>query len=109
LGSSWARGRGGSDRAIVELTLGLATADGARRAGRGIRARIRRVSPVSEPSKRDERDEPPNPFGLFSLLVVVALIVGGWLLIDTLSRAAKTQDCIQSGRRNCAPIEAPER
>jgi len=41
-------------------------------------------------------------------LVIAAVLIGlGWLLIQALGGAARTQDCVMSGRSNCAPIEAP--
>ena len=57
-------------------------------------------------SEPDEPDEPRTaPFGWVSLLIIVALVVGTWFLIQKLSADAKMQDCVQSGRRNCAPID----
>ena len=38
-------------------------------------------------------------------LFVAALIVAGVWLADTMARMRKDQDCVLSGRRNCAPIE----
>jgi hypothetical protein len=46
------------------------------------------------------------PFGWVSLVVIVTLVVGTWFVIQTLLGDSKMQDCIQSGRRNCAPIES---
>jgi hypothetical protein len=39
------------------------------------------------------------------LLVFVVLAVMGWFLIQNLSAASKLQDCMMSGRKNCAPID----
>jgi hypothetical protein len=61
--------------------------------------------------------EPPGPQSddmrrkaLLGLLVVVLLIAGGLLLTRVLHSTAQLQDCVMSGRSNCAPIEstAPE-
>jgi hypothetical protein len=49
------------------------------------------------------------PFGWVSLIIIASLIVGTWFLIQRLTADAKMQDCVQSGRRNCAPIEDPGR
>lgn len=38
---------------------------------------------------------------------VVLLVAGGLWLADTMASMRKTQDCVLSGRRNCAPIEGP--
>jgi hypothetical protein len=45
------------------------------------------------------------PFGWVSILIIVTLVVGTWFLIQRLSADSKMQDCVQSGRRNCAPID----
>ena len=40
-----------------------------------------------------------------SLLVIATLIVVAYFVIDQLTADTRMQDCIQSGRRNCAPID----
>jgi hypothetical protein len=41
-------------------------------------------------------------------LVLAALLVGvGWFLVHQLGKSARLQDCLMSGRTNCAPIEVP--
>ena len=42
-----------------------------------------------------------------AILVVGLLIWCGYWLFDTLAEMRKTQDCILSGRTNCARIELP--
>jgi len=64
--------------------------------------------PEQQPSPRDEeRDRRvTNIFLLFAAIVIVG--AGVWLangLID----ARKSDECISSGRRNCNPIELPQR
>ncbi len=39
-------------------------------------------------------------------IAVVLLVVGVWLARE-LTAASKMQDCVMSGRTNCADIEAP--
>ncbi len=53
----------------------------------------------------DEENGRTAPFGWVSLVIIVTLVVGTWFLIQELSASSKMQDCIQSGRRNCAPID----
>jgi hypothetical protein len=48
----------------------------------------------------------PRRAALIGLVVTLLLILGGWLLTRALDRAAKLQDCVMSGRTNCAPIDA---
>jgi hypothetical protein len=53
----------------------------------------------------DEGSGRTAPFGWVSLVIIAVLVVGTWFLIQKLSEDTKMQDCIQSGRRNCAPIQ----
>jgi hypothetical protein len=39
--------------------------------------------------------------------VTVLLIVGGVWIADVMAHIRKDQDCILSGRKNCAPISIP--
>jgi hypothetical protein len=52
-----------------------------------------------------EHDRTHVPFGWVSLLVVVALVLGGWFVVRQLQADSKMQDCIMSGRKNCAPVD----
>ncbi len=56
-------------------------------------------------------DDPgPNPRrALIGLLAMAALIVAVLFVVHRLDQAARIQDCVASGRTNCAPIEAPGR
>jgi hypothetical protein len=38
-------------------------------------------------------------------LVFVVLVIMGWFLIQNLSASSRLQDCMMSGRKNCAPID----
>jgi hypothetical protein len=42
---------------------------------------------------------------LVGLLALVALIVAVLFIMHRLNQAAQIQDCVASGRTNCAPIE----
>jgi len=42
---------------------------------------------------------------LVALGVVIVLFVVGWFLATELSANGKLQDCLMSGRTNCAPID----
>ena len=55
------------------------------------------------------RHEPPDPRGAAALGQLVALLIValGLVLIRHLGDAGRLQDCVLSGRSNCAPLEAP--
>jgi hypothetical protein len=58
----------------------------------------------------DDDDPGPSPRrALVGLLAIVGLIVGVLFIMHRLNQAAQLQDCVASGRTNCAPIEAPAR
>ena len=46
---------------------------------------------------------------LLALAVVVLLFVVGWILARELYAGSRLEDCLMSGRTNCAPIDAPNR
>jgi hypothetical protein len=66
-----------------------------------------RLRPVGQTD--EERDAPrgSSRLGWFAAAALVVLLVGGWLVLRQLQADAKLQDCVMSGRRNCAPVEAP--
>jgi hypothetical protein len=49
-------------------------------------------------------DQGSNRGPLAALVVVVLLIVGGFWLVQHLRATSALQDCVMSGRTNCAPI-----
>jgi hypothetical protein len=56
--------------------------------------------------------EPPEQSprrALVGLLAIVALVVAVLFIMHRLNEAARIQDCVASGRTNCAPIETPSR
>jgi hypothetical protein len=63
------------------------------------------------PSQKDEPEPPrlpdPRRTALLGLIVTLLLVVLGVLLVRVLGRAARLQDCVLSGRTDCAPIDAP--
>jgi hypothetical protein len=43
-------------------------------------------------------------------LILAAVLVGvGWFLVHQLGQSARMQDCLMSGRTNCAPIDVPSK
>ncbi len=54
--------------------------------------------------KDDEQPTPSRARALIALVMLLALVAGGWVLARHLSAVAKTEDCLMAGRRNCAPI-----
>jgi hypothetical protein len=42
---------------------------------------------------------------IVAFLFIIALILAGYWLADTMARMRKNQDCVLSGRRGCTPVE----
>jgi hypothetical protein len=46
---------------------------------------------------------------LIGLIIILALAIAGVVLVRELREKSRLEDCLMSGRTNCAPIEAPSR
>lgn len=71
-------------------------------------SRLRPVEPRASPPGGGKGDG-GGPFGWISLLFIVALVVVGWFVIRQIQADSKLQDCLMSGRKNCAPIDTSTR
>jgi hypothetical protein len=62
-------------------------------------------------SKRFEDDDRETDdrrtAALMGLVIVLALAIAGIVLVRDLGAESKLEDCLMSGRTNCAPIEVP--
>jgi hypothetical protein len=62
-----------------------------------------------EPEPDEPRRPPPQPDprrgAVLGLLIALLLVVIGLILVKVLGDAGRLQDCVMSGRTNCAPIE----
>jgi hypothetical protein len=63
--------------------------------------------PRNSEGREIPRAPDPRRAAVIGLVITLLLVLGGWLLTRVLDRAAKLQDCVMSGRTNCAPIDAP--
>jgi hypothetical protein len=46
---------------------------------------------------------------LIGLIIILALAIAGVWLVRELREKSRLEDCLMSGRTNCAPIELPSR
>lgn len=44
---------------------------------------------------------------VIGLILVLALVVVGYYLVNALRKNANLEDCLMSGRTNCAPLDIP--
>jgi hypothetical protein len=61
---------------------------------------------LATPEQADE-DRARSRTNLAALVLAAVLVFFGWLLVHELGKSSRMQDCLMSGRTNCAPIEAP--
>ena len=59
----------------------------------------------------DEEDEGEDrrTAALLGLIVILALAIAAVVLVRELGKKSRLEDCLMSGRTNCAPIEVPQR
>jgi hypothetical protein len=57
----------------------------------------------------DDEGEQRRSAALIGLIIILALAIAGVWLVRELREKSQLEDCLMSGRTNCAPIEAPSR
>jgi hypothetical protein len=61
---------------------------------------------LAEPPEEHD-DGQSRPRALIGLVVVAVLVVAAVYLVHALRNESKLEDCLMSGRSNCAPIQIP--
>jgi hypothetical protein len=54
-------------------------------------------------------DEARRTAALMGFIVILVLAIAGVVLVRELGKNSRLEDCLMSGRHNCAPIETPPR
>ena len=57
----------------------------------------------------DQETDERRSAALIGLIIILALAIAGVLLVRELRERSRLEDCLMSGRTNCAPIEVPLR
>lgn len=63
---------------------------------------------TEEPTTEGGSDGPKGRRGyrpLLGVLVLLTLVGAGWFVIHQLAADSRLQDCVMSGRKNCAPLD----
>jgi hypothetical protein len=68
-------------------------------------ARLKAARRAARQERSAHRETDPRWMALLRLILVIALVVGGVLLVRELRSVSQLQDCVMSGRTNCAPID----
>jgi len=61
---------------------------------------------LTQPPDEDNHDQSRSR-ALIGLLVVAVLVIAAVYLVHALRNESNLEDCLMSGRSNCAPIEVP--
>jgi hypothetical protein len=64
------------------------------------------VPPVNEPDPKQPTGGDGRSGALVGLIVALVLVLGGLFLWHVLHGVSALQDCVMSGRTNCAPIDS---
>ena len=66
--------------------------------------------PMPEPQPDEPETEADRRKANIALLVGAVILIGGGIwLVNALIDARQAEECMESGRRNCNPIEVPAR
>ena len=63
-------------------------------------------APNEPQSPRHPREPGSRRGAVVGLLIALLLIVVGLILVKVLGDAGRLQDCVLSGRTNCAPVDS---
>ena len=61
---------------------------------------------MAQPPDDDNQDQSRSR-ALIGLVIVAVLVVAAVYLVHALRNESQLEDCLMSGRSNCAPIEVP--
>jgi heme/copper-type cytochrome/quinol oxidase subunit 2 len=64
---------------------------------------------TEKPPTDDEDERDRRAFNIFLLVAAVIFIGIGVWLVNAMVDSRKAAECLESGRRNCNPIEVPDR
>ena len=65
--------------------------------------------PDLEPSPPPRRQPNGGPSARTLLIAAVVIVAVGWFLAVKLRDMGRLQDCVMSGRTNCAPVEVNDK
>ena len=60
-----------------------------------------------DPNDRDDDGGGSRRGALIGLVVTALLVVAGYYLMTVLRHQGQMEDCLMSGRSNCAPLDLP--
>ena len=64
---------------------------------------------TEQPPTEDEDERDRRATNIFLLVAAVIFVGIGIWLVNAMVDSRKTEECLESGRRNCNPINVPDR
>jgi heme/copper-type cytochrome/quinol oxidase subunit 2 len=64
---------------------------------------------MEKPPTEEEEERDRRAFNIFLLVAAVIFVGIGVWLVNAMVDSRKAAECLESGRRNCNPIEVPDR
>ncbi len=68
---------------------------------------IEPAPPAAAAPPAAKRKRKKNDRAFLVLLFIAALAAASWFLANKMVAMSKIQDCVMSGRKNCAPVDDP--
>jgi hypothetical protein len=65
--------------------------------------------PMNNRSEDGDDGEQRRSAALIGLIIILVLAIAGVVIVRELREKSRLEDCLMSGRTNCAPIEVPAR
>ncbi len=64
---------------------------------------------MEKPPTEDEDERDRRATNIFLLVAAAIFVAVGVWLVNAMVNSRKTEECFESGRRNCNPIDVPSR
>jgi hypothetical protein len=64
---------------------------------------------MNDRSEDGDDGEQRRSAALIGLIIILVLAIAGVVIVRELREKSRLEDCLMSGRHNCAPIEVPAR
>ena len=64
---------------------------------------------LQQPPDDEENERDRRTANIFLLAAAILVVGGGIWLVNAMVDSRKTEECFESGRRNCNPVEVPDR
>ena len=64
---------------------------------------------LQQPPDDEENERDRRTANIFLLAAAILVVGGGIWLVNAMVDARKSEECFESGRRNCNPIDIPAR